>query len=86
MSKIKKYEKFLLDEKLMSNVVTTDVKVDQILRDKYKKLYFNQLLMEDVVNNRMNENKVDIINKISIGDWDNNVDNFIESISSSKRS
>lgn len=86
MSKIKKYEKFLLDEKLMSNVITTDVKVDQILRDKYKKLYFNQLLMEDVVNNRMNENKVDIINKISSGDWNNNVDNFIESIGVSKRS
>ena len=88
---MKKYDKYIKEKKLHNDAFQTDDTIDptQVGRDKYKKLFFNILLMSDVVDDSVNEsseNKTDLIFNIEHGNFETtNVEQlFFNSLHSSK--
>jgi hypothetical protein len=84
--RLKKFEQYLSEHLLMSDVLDTDDKlINDIFYKQYEKRYLNQLLMIDVVDNYINESLEDFTLKVSTQQWDNNPENFYKSFMSSKK-
>lgn len=82
---IKEFKKFLFDKALMEEVAMLDTQTDVIVSKKYNQLYFNQLLMMDIVSDSISESLEDVVLRILAGEWDKDPKNFYDSIMSSKR-
>jgi hypothetical protein len=84
--KLKKFDQFV-NEGYDVDYVQPEVEVSSNDAEKkiYEKRYFNQLLMKDVVKEGMYENKNDILEKISNGNWETTPKEFLNSVNSSKR-
>jgi hypothetical protein len=84
---LKTFEQYLSDHYLMSDVVKdVDVKkIESVLKKYYTRLYLDQLLMIDVVKDKINENYDDCVLALYKGDFSNNVDEFYNSYNKSKR-
>lgn len=78
-------DKFLADE--FDDSFITMNEIDNILKDKYEKIFFDYLLMKDVVNKEYvkNESVNDIIFSILKDDFVDNVEDFYKSYNISKR-
>lgn len=79
---IKTFEQYITDMELMKDVA--DGEINSYFYKQYERLFFNQLLMMDVVDN-LNENVEDISLKIMTKQWDRDPENFYNSFMTSKR-
>ncbi len=85
--KLKKFDQFVNERNDYDvDYAQPEVGVSSDMKKIYEKRYFNQLLMKDVVKEGMYENKNDILEKISNGDWKTTPEEFLNSVNSSKRS
>ena len=87
MKRIKKFGQFVNERFIDYDVEYAQPEVEMIsgISERYEKRYLDMLLMEDVVKEDTYENKNDIIEKISNGNWETNADEFLDSVNSSKR-
>jgi hypothetical protein len=85
--KVKKFGQFVNERFIDYDVEYAQPEVEMIsgISERYEKRYLDMLLMEDVVKEDTYENKNDIIEKISTGNWETNADEFLDSVNSSKR-
>ena len=85
--KVKKFGQFVNERFIDYDVEYAQPEVEMIsgISERYEKRYLDMLLMEDVVKEDTYENKNDIIEKISNGNWETNADEFLDSVNSSKR-
>lgn len=87
MKKIKKFGQFVNERFIDYDVEYAQPEVEMIsgISERYEKRYLDMLLMEDVVKEDTYENKNDIIEKISTGNWETSPEEFLDSVNSSKR-
>ena len=87
MKKIKKFGQFVNERFVDYDVEYAQPEVEMIsgISERYEKRYLDMLLMEDVVKEDTNEDKNDIIESISKGNWRTTADQFLDSVNSSKR-
>ena len=87
MKKIKKFGQFVNERFVDYDVDYAQPEVEMIsgISEKYTKRYFDQLLMEDVVKEDTYENRNDIIENITRGNWETTPESFFDSINASKR-
>ena len=87
---LKKYKEFLLNTKLFENVATDDLidtrVTNTVEKNNYKKRYYNQYLMKNIVNDTLFESVEDVALKIHTNEWDKDPENFFESFTSSDKS
>lgn len=89
---MKTYKQYLIDIRLAENFASdttiTKDKLIQVNKNIYNKLYFNQLLMENVINYNLNENFDEVIKKIQNEDYEeyNIVNKFYSSVMKNFRS
>lgn len=85
--KVKKFGQFINERFIDYDVdyAQPEVEVLSGVDKEYERRYFDQLLMIDVVKEDTYEDKNDIIENISTGKWITTPDEFLYSISSSKR-
>jgi len=88
---LKTYEEYKLDYELSKTIgvrKTGKNAVSKALKDKYKKMYLDYLLMMDVVNDNSNEGRSernDVIIALQRNDFENEPEKFFESYTKSKR-
>ncbi len=88
---LKTYEEYKLDYELSKTIGTRKTgknAVNKALKDKYKKMYLDYLLMMDVVNDNSNEGKSernDVIVALQRNDFENDPEKFFNSYTASKR-
>jgi len=88
---LKTFEEYNLDYELSKTIGTRKTgknAVSKALKDKYKKMYLDYLLMMDVVNDNSNEGRserTDVIVSLQRNDFDNDPEKFFESYTKSKR-
>ena len=87
MKKIKKFGQFVNERFVDYDVDYAQPEVEMIsgISERYEKRYLDMLLMEDVVKEDTYENKNDIIEKISRGNWKTTPEEFLDSVNASKR-
>ena len=87
MRKIKKFGQFVNERFVDYDVDYAQPEVEMIsgISERYEKRYLDMLLMEDVVKEDTYENKNDIIEKISRGNWKTTPEEFLDSVNASKR-
>ena len=87
MKKIKKFGQFINERFVDYDVDYSQPEVEMIsgISERYEKRYLDMLLMEDVVKEDTYENKNDIIEKISTGNWKTTPEEFLDSVNASKR-
>ena len=85
MRKVKKFNQFINERFVDVDYAQPELEISSDINDIYDKRYFNQLLMVDVVKENTNEDKNDIVEKISSGSWKTTPKEFLDSVNSSKR-
>jgi len=87
MKKIKKFGQFVNERFIDYDVDYAQPEVEMIsgISERYEKRYLDMLLMEDVVKEDTNEDRNDILEKISTGNWKTTPDEFLDSVNASKR-
>ena len=85
--KVKKFDQFVNERFVDYDVEYAQPEVELLsgISERYEKRYLDMLLMEDVVKEDTNEDRNDIIEKISSGNWETTPDEFLDSVNSSKR-
>jgi len=86
---LKTYEQYVFNNILLEDFFLDDIestqKIDNIFKKIYERIYFNQLLMMDVIGDNLLESLDDVVSKIYRNDWDKNPNNFYDSFMLSKR-
>lgn len=82
-----KFDDFLLNQKLIENVALSDKESEIIvlttIKNRYNKLYYNQVLMNNVVEDTLFESIEDVALSINTNNWDKDPLAFYQSFTSS---
>ena len=85
---MKTYEEYALDYELSKTLDTRKTSksaVSRAFKDRYNKMYFDYLLMLDVVDDTSNENVTDVIVSITRGNFEKDAEKFYNSFTKSKK-
>lgn len=89
---MKTFDQYLIERMLMSDVISrpyeiegTNKQIEKIISKKYERIYFNDLLMLDVVDEHFNENLEDFVLKVSSNQWESDPKKFYDSFMKSDK-